>query len=373
MFSATCDQGELHQKVQLVARGVTQRSTHPAQSNIFMQVRETDVGYRLYLAATDLEYIAVNTHLDIEDGAEGAVTVPASILVETIGKLAADTVTLKANEDDKIEIRGGRFKSTVQGLPADDFEQLGDLSDAVEFEMSYGDMAGIIKRTLFATSTDETRPILTGALFKIEKDVLTVVATDTYRLAVCTHTFPVHVVDELEAIVARRLLSEAMRILKTEDDTLKVRISDTQVEFTIGDVVLGSRLINGQFVNYPRVIPTSHDNKASLDVAQLIETLKRANAVARHDANRVTFEFSDTWLNVSAESRDMGSCNEKLVIQYEGKPLEIAFNNVFVQDMLSVCGDTSVTIELGEALGAGVFKPVDDDSYLYVAMPMQVY
>ncbi|MFA7087030.1 MAG: DNA polymerase III subunit beta [Aliarcobacter sp.] len=376
MFSVTCSQRELHNAVKLVARGVSRRSVTPIQNSIMLEVKPGPTGtdHRLYLTASDLEYIGIATSIDIEYGTEGGVVIPPAILDETIGKLATDEVTLTALEDNTVAIEGGKYKSEVWCLSADDYETLGRIENPVHFEMSQADLLSILRQTLFAASTDETRPILTGLLFEFRGSRLTVASTDTYRLCLRKYDFDTEVAEELDAIISRTVLAEVMRLLKANGkEPVEVSLGDNEVEFTIGDVTLGSRTIEGQFVNYPKVVPTEYTKKACVDAAAFSGALKRAVPIAKYDANRVVLDFTGDALLITAKSHDFGTCEETIEgVELEGEPLKTALNSHFMEDMLGVCGTDTVDVEMSEPLNSIVFRPVDDDEYLYVLMPMAV-
>jgi len=334
----------------------------------------TGTDHRLYLTASDLEYIGIETSIDIEFGSEGGVVVPPAIMDGTIGKLETDEVTLTAIDDNRVAIASGGYTSRVPYLPTSDFETLDQVESPVQFEMHQADLLSILRQTLFAASQDETRPILTGLLFEIRGNRLTVASTDTYRLCLRTYDFVEEVAEELDAIISRTVLVEVMRLLKANDkEPVKVSIGDNEVSFTVGHVSLRSRLIEGQFVNYPKVIPTEHDKKANVNVEALSGAVQRTVPIAQHDANRTVMEFTGEALLLSAKSHEQGTCEETIEgVALDGEPITIALNSHFVQDVLGVCGTDTVDVEMSGPLNSIVFRPVDDDEYLYVLMPMAV-
>jgi DNA polymerase-3 subunit beta len=188
------------------------------------------------------------------------------------------------------------------------------------------------------------------------------------------YDFDTEVAEELDAIISRTVLAEVMRLLKANGkEPVEVSLGDNEVEFTIGDVTLGSRTIEGQFVNYPKVVPTEYTKKACVDAAAFSGALKRAVPIAKYDANRVVLDFTGDALLITAKSHDFGTCEETIEgVELEGEPLKTALNSRFMEDMLGVCGTDTVDVEMSEPLNSIVFRPVDDDEYLYVLMPMAV-
>ncbi len=369
MFSVTCDQVALYENVQLVSRGVSGRSTQPIQNNILLEAGNE----QLTLVATDLEYISIRTVMPATEAEEGQITMPSRILTDVAGSLPPGPVMLTANENHSVEIRAKDSDFNIRGLPADDFQELPELDDAVRFTMPGEVLLKVLRRTVFAASADETRPILTGALLKISGSNLATVATDTYRLALYETQLESDVERDVEAIVSRRALTELERTLSAGSaEEVEIGISSNQVEFVAGATVISSRLIEGQFVNYPKVIPTGTDKRITVSSEALKDTLHRALVVARQDAYRVVLRAKDGVLTVSAQSQDVGKVEETLSVAMEGEEAEIAFNGNYLMEMLDAAECDEMTIKLSGPLNSGLLHPADDEGYLYVLMPMQI-
>lgn len=369
MLKVSCPQQALLDSVGIVSRGVSGRSTQPVQNNIYLEA----IGGVLRLVATDLEYLSLEAVLEAEVLEEGATTVPARLFADVMNALPSDTVRLTADETHGVNIVCGRSKYDIRGLSAADFSMLPEVSGAIELELPQGQLLSMLQRTVFATSRDETRPILTGGLFKISDGTLEIVATDTYRLAVQTLPLQIALSEPRSAIVSRRALTELQRILSSDStEPVRIRISDNQIEFKVGNITLGSRLIEGQFVNYGKVIPSSFERRVSCNVKEFSQALHRALIVARDDANRVVLKTDDGSLKISASSQDVGNVEESISVRLEGDDAEIAFNARYVLDMLDAIGGEEVAMELSGPLNSGALKPVGDENYLYVLMPMQI-
>jgi DNA polymerase-3 subunit beta len=369
MLKVACAQQALLESVQIVSRGVSGRSTQPVQNNLLLEAREG----QLRLVATDLEYLSLEAVLEAEVAEEGSTTVPARLLAEVIAALPHDTVSLQAKEDHGIEISCGSARYDIRGLSAADFAMLPAVSQEGSFELTQRQLLEVLERTVFATSRDETRPILTGALIKLTDSGLEVVATDTYRLALQKLALENPPAESRSAIVSRRALTELIRILSADSqEPVTVAMTDSQIEFKVGAISLGSRLIEGQFVNYPKVIPADCERKVIVNHKELGSALHRALIVAREDANRVVLKTDEGMLLVSAASQDVGQVEESVPIRLEGEDAEIAFNARYMLDMLEASGSEEVVLELSGPLNSGVLRPVGDESYLYVLMPMQI-
>ncbi|MBD3292900.1 MAG: DNA polymerase III subunit beta [Armatimonadia bacterium] len=369
MLNLSCPQEQLYESVQIVSHGVSGRSTQPVQNNIYLE--STTDGLRL--VATDLEFISLEAEIDAGVGDQGAVTVPARLLTEVIGSLSDEEISLEADEQHTLRVNSARSSFRIRGMSAADFEMLPAMDEPAQFEIPQRDMHAILSQTVFATSRDETRPILTGALFDITPGGMKVVATDTYRLALREMTADIPIDEGRSAIISERALNEVLRVLEPEsDETISMALSDSQVTFAVGNVTIGSRLIEGQFPNYEKVLPDECDRKVTVNKAEFTNTLRRMLIVAREDANRVVLRGADGMLTITADSQDVGHAEEQMPATLEGEEPEIAFNARYLLDALQAIGEDEVVMELSQPLSPGTLKPEGSDDYTYVIMPMQI-
>ena len=369
MLDVTCPQEELYDIVQTVARGVSGRSTQPVQNNIYLSSQDDT----LRLVATDLEYVSIDATIPATVADEGAITVPARYFSQIAGSLPGGEVTLAANEADTLAIACGSARYEIRGVSANDFQMLPALDEAVEFSLPQSELHDLLRQTAFAASADETRPILTGVLFTVVDSKLQLVATDTYRLALCVSKSEVG--QEQQAIVSVRALNEVLRMLDDEsDEPVAVAISETLARFEVGPITVASRLIEGEFPNYEKVIPDEEnlDKRVTVSTQELESALHRALIVAREDANRVVFETTESGLRITANSLDVGHVQEEIPAKLEGDTIETAFNATYMLSMLEAAGSEEVTMSLSRPLEPGVMRPADRDDYTYVVMPMQI-
>jgi len=369
MLNVQCNRNELHEAVQTVSRGVTGRSTQPVQQNILLEAS----GDVLHLVATDLEYLSIEAQLPVRVVEEGAVTAPARVLAELTGNLPDSEVSLVADEHQALSVHCGGSHEVIRGLSAQDFQRFPPIGEALRVQLPQSLLYTVVRQTVFATSRDETRPILTGALVEVSPEGIKVVATDTYRLAVRTAAVETGANGTRSAIVSGRTLTELVRILSADsDEPAEVALSDNQVEFRVGSTVLAARLIEGQFPNYQKVIPESYERQILVGVRDLEPALRRALIVAREDANRTVFCPSADSLEIRAESADVGRVEEHVPATLEGDSIEIAFNARYVLDVLEVVDTERIRLALSGPLNPGVIRPEGDDNYLCVLMPMQI-
>lgn len=365
-MKATCARKDLYQGVQTVSRAIAGRSSWPILNNILIQT-ESD---HLRLTAFDLE-LGIECTVPANIIADGRLTVPARPIAEVLSTLPDMDVQISVDEQNAVNVKCEKSDYTLLGLPPEEFRELPDIPDDRTFEISQAALHELIKHTIFAVSPDESRVMLTGILLELNGNEIRFVSTDTHRLAYRTSSVA-NAAGEATCIVPKRALDEVGRMLGDEDSAVVVSIADSQIKFVVNGVTIVSRLIEGQFPNYQRVIPTNCDKKLTIPTDEFLARVRRAWVVARDNANRLILRVENDTLAVTAESGDVGRAYEELEIVKEGEDIEIAFNAKYISDFLSVVGSEGVFMELSGPLSPGIMKPVGRDDYLYVLMPMQI-
>jgi DNA polymerase-3 subunit beta len=380
-FNVSSPRKDLFDGIQVVGKAVATRSSLP----ILTHVRLAVSGGRVSLMATDLELWMEHTLPGQVIAEDGAATAPAKNFTELLGAMPDAEVTFSAEADtNAISLRCNRANYKLLGLPADEFPLLPEVPGETQFTIDRSILRDAIRQTLFATSSDETRIILTGMLLVFQGDTLRFVATDTHRL-----TMKDAIVKEAgegaqpsaSAIVPSRVMNEVLRILGNSDGDVSIVLGGNQIKFEMehdrgGHTTLISRLIDGQFPNYERVIPKEPTRTLTIRRDDLSAAVKRAAIVARENNNRIVLRSSDDAekVTITAESGSVGNAYEEVEVAREGvdSPVEIAFNAKYLTDVLNVLECEGINLELTEALRPGVIKMSGNASYLCVLMPMQV-
>ena len=363
---AVCARKDLYQGVQIASRAIAGRSAWPILNNVLIR---TEDGH-LRLTAFDLELgIECTVPAKIEEA--GALTVPAKLIAEVLGPLPEADVEISVDDQNSVTVKCEKSNYKLLGLPADEFRLLPDIPDDRSFEITQGALRDIIRQTIFAVSTDESRAILTGILLELQENKIKLVGADGHRLALRT-TEVGSSAGEASCIVPRRALDELSRLLEEDDSTVKVAIADSQIKFLVNGTIIISRLIEGQFPNYDRAIPTEYQKKLTMSTEELLARVRRASIVARENANRVILRAEGDKLIITAQSGDVGEAYEELEIVKEGEDIEIAFNAKYLVEFLGVVGAEGVFMELTGPLNSGMVKPVGTEDYIYVLMPMQI-
>lgn len=393
-----CPRKDLFEAIQTVARAVSGRSSLPILSHVLL---EPQGGSGLRLVATDLEMwmecsMPARVQATLGDDAGSGFTLPAKVFGEMLGALPeADVLLDRPDGGNKIHVRCARSNFDVLGLSSDEFPSAPQVEPTATFHIAGSALKQMIRQVAFAVSTDETRAILTGILVRFDGTALTLVATDTHRLAV-RHGSATGGAGSATAVVPARAMNEVSR-LAGDDDAVSVSLSPSQARFEVRrraddrdddstqiDGLAGkyrrqtttmvTRLIEGQYPNYERVIPQTHERKWTVVRADLAAAVKRIGIVARDNANRVVLETEGAQLVLSAESGTLGSARDEVEVAREGDDITIAFNAKYLSEVLSAVDSEGVTFELTEPLRPGVLRPVGDPQggYVCVLMPMQV-
>ncbi len=386
---------DLFEGVQIVSKAVATRTTLPILGHVLIS-QDSDTG-QVRLTATDLELWIEHT---LPRGQEalvpitggGATTAPARNLTDLLAALPESSVELTSEGTDNgtfsTHVRCNRANFKLLALSPDEFPVLPSVVEKTRFVINKAHLRDAIRQVLFAVSTDESRVVLTGVLLTFKEGVLRLVATDTHRLAVKEITTLEGTSEDVSAVIPARALSELLRVTGSHDEgTVSLVLSDNQIHFRIEDEKSGSgttlisRLIEGQFPNYERVIPQGFDRKITLERELFAAALKRASIFAREQgsANRVVIRSSEDIdgtdrLIITAVSDTLGTALEEIEIAREGatEPVEIAFNVKYLIDVLNAIESDGVHLELTAPLRPGVVKPTEGSDYFCVLMPMQV-
>ncbi len=365
----TCERALLLKGVQTAARAVNPKSTLPVLANLYVAASQDSI----HLVGTDLE-VGIECRLPAQVAEEGALTIPAKVFTEVLSQLPDEQVSIATEEGNMAVIRGERAEFRILGLPADEFPLLPEVGEEMRMAIDPDLLRAVIKETIFAASKDEARAILMGALFTVrEGNILRLVTTDGHRLAISEAPLEEAPQTEVNLIVPASALEEVARIAGQAHESVVIRGSQNQLQFSFGHINLTTRLIEGQFPDYEQVIPKESKTAITAPRRELLGCIKRLAIVARQNANKIIFRISDGEIVMSAESQEVGKAEERLVTEVEGEPMEIAFNAQYLAEALNVLSSDIVRFELTGTLSPGVIKPVGEERFfLYIVMPMQI-
>ncbi|HEX5014043.1 MAG TPA: DNA polymerase III subunit beta [Candidatus Limnocylindrales bacterium] len=362
-------QENLARGLSVVSRAVSNRSL-PVLTNVLLKTE--DAG--LKLTATNLE-IGITYWVPGKIEVDGATSVPARLLTDLVNSLpGGEPIDLELGEGETLHIRSGRFESNIKGISADDFPTVQTAGERPVTRIPQNVLRHALDETAFAAASDEARPILTGVLARFEGDQLTLAAADNYRIAVKTITI-LDPVEETSVVIPARALHELSRVLTDTDDPVSVVLAHArnQILFHLEGVDLVSRLIDGQYPNYQSVLPASHSTRAVLDREELLRAVRPAALIAHESANIVKLGVGlegDAGITVSANA-EVGDHVGRIEAAVEGDGTTIAFNARFLADVLQNVDAEQFALELNGPLSPGVFKPLGDDRYVHVVMPLR--
>ncbi len=362
-------QENLARGLSTVSRAVSSRSSLPVLANVLL--RTEDAG--LKLTATNLE-IGITSWVPGKIDTEGALTVPARLLTDVVGGLpAGERVDLEV-EGTTLSVRAGRFQTHLRGIDADEFPVIPAAGDRPTTRVSQKVLRKALSEVTFAAASDEARPILTGVLTRFSGERLTLAAADNYRIAVKSIDV-LTPVEDVSLVIPARSYVELMRVLADTDDPVDIMLAParSQVIFHVDTIDLVSRLIDGQFPNYQQVVPTSHTTRAVLDREELLRAVRPAALIAHESANIVKLQVSsngEPGITVSANA-EVGDHVGQVEAAVDGDGTTIAFNARYLADVLTNVSADQFGLELNGPLSPGVFKPVGDERYVHVVMPVR--
>ena len=351
------------------------RNTIPILANVLIAVR----GGRLSLTATDME-IAIVEEVAASASREGSTTAPAAVLFEIVRKLAdgADVELDQAGGDAPLALRAGRYATSLNVLAVDDFPSMTAGSLPHRFRVPSVVLRGLIDRSRFAISTEETRYYLNGIYLHTAAgdagDMLRAVATDGHRLARVETELPAGAAGMPGVIVPRKTIAELRKLLDEAGEDVEVALSDTRIQFTVGTVMLTSKLIDGTFPEYDRVIPRDNDKVLRVGKRDFADAVARVSAISQERSRPVKLSLERHLLTLSAASPDQGTAKEELDegrVSYDSSPIEIGFQARYLNDITDQI-DKNVEFVFSDSAAPTVVRDVDSPSALYVLMPMRV-
>jgi len=373
----SCLQENLAKGLSIVGRAVASRSTLPVLSNVMLA---TDNG-RLKLSATNLE-LGINCWVGAKVEADGATTVPARLLTDFVNSLPPEQIDLElAVRTQTLNVRCARFEANIKGIDAQEFPIIPTADDAERaVHLNPEDLRHMIDQVVFAAASDESRPILTGVLARFEGDRLTLAAADGFRLSVRSAPLGQTMEQPIEVIVPARALGELARIAADQEDWVEVIITPArnQILFHLRDVDLVSQLIEGRFPDYRQIIPTGRTTHTVLDSSAFLKAARVSHLFARDGANIVRLEVAPGnelmpgHVTLAATSAELGDNVGQMDAIVDGDAIEIAFNAKYLIDVLSVIDTAQVGLETTTPSSPGVLRPVGDDDFVHVIMPMHL-
>ena len=366
-------QENLNNALSSVSRFTSVKSSLPILSHILIS---SDSG-RLKLSATNLE-MGINYWIGGKIDKEGSFAIPSKEITEFISYLPSGKIDLSLNDHSLLEVISPKAQSTFTTSATGDFPVLPSINDKTAISIDLKILSEAISQVAFAAATDDSRPVLTAVLCRFTNNSFSLVATDGFRLSLKEIKLvdPIELPEgimELKFLIPSRSLQEIVKLAKSAK-TLKIGLSNDshQLVFVMPDLELVTRLIEGDFPDFQRIIPESFVTKVHLDKNEFSQAIKIASVFARESANVVKLSIKSSSVEVSANATQVGKNIATVDAKVEGEPLEIAFNYKFISDYISICQGDELTIELNEPLTPGFFHDSKDPHLTHIIMPVRI-
>ncbi len=354
--------------LQLVAGVVERRQTLPVLSNVLIVLN----GDQLSLTGTDLEVEIVGRVQLPKAGESGEVTVPARKLVDICRSLQEGSNIEFFQEDQRIIVKSGRSRFTLSTLPAADFPNVEDTPGNLRFSCAQQEIKRLIERTSFAMAQQDVRYYLNGMLWEVRQDQLRVVATDGHRMAMCTRAVAVNTSDVIQAILPRKGVLELSRLLDDSTVQVEITLSANNIRVTSVDYTFTSKLVDGKFPEYERVLPRGGNKVIIGSRVELKQAFARTAILSNEKYRGVRFLLSDHLLTIVANNPEQEEAEEQVAVDYTGDGLEVGFNVSYLQDVTNVINHENIKITLSDSNSSALLEDPDNGDSLYVVMPMRL-
>lgn len=362
----TCEKNQLVSAISVASRTVAQKSAISGLEGILVRA-----GVKVMLTGYNLETgITVSVDADIQE--TGACVMPARLFFDIVRKLPDDTVSIQVDESFKVSIKGGISSFTITALSADDYPELPDVDSEKGIRVPQNELKAMISGTIFAVSENQARPIHTGVLFEVDNDSITSVAVDGYRLALRRYLPEESLERTLKFVAPAAALKEVEKILGDTDDPATFYPGSKHILFTIGDATLVCRILEGEFLDWRRVLPQNNPVKLVGNVSRLTDSIERVGLVISEKLKSpVRCKFGDNAAELRTIST-IGEAYDVCPIAGDGKDLEIGFNCKYLLDALRAVPNSECTLEMINGLSPIVLNPTEGNRYSYMVLPVRL-
>ena len=361
----TFEKSDLLKAVQVLQGVAAARNTLPILSNVLIEAKDD----KIEMSATDLE-VGIKVSVPGTIAEPGSMTVPARKLAEIVRELPPADVRLSVTANDRVEIECERGKYTLPGLSAEEFPPLLSMPDEY-FTMSAATVIDMINKTSFAASTEESRYFLNGVYLHISPESTRAVATDGRRLAMLSIEPIESATEETGVIIPIKAINELKKTF-AEAEELKISISENQIIFSNDEATLTSRLVEGEYPKYDKIIPADNDVLVSVETQTLLSVVRRVSLLANPKTLLIRLDFEDSALKVSASAPDFGEAHEEMELKSGSANVSVGFSAKFAEDVLNHIDTDEVFLKLKDSLSAVIINPADNENFLCLIMPMRL-
>lgn len=369
----TCDKANFAQAVSITAKAIASKPSTPILSGILLQA-ENNI---LTLTATDNE-TSVIANITAEEGLnieiEGSTVIVGRYLLDAVRNLPGDSVTIEYNAQDRtVSIKSGSLKYTLLSMSTEEYPQISVFKGDLNFNLSDKVLRNLILKTCYACSNDIARPIFTGCSMNIQEDRITMAATNTHQLAIQTSVLNTSYDGNMSITIPAKVLSAIEKILISQVPTdVAISLNSKQIGFRYDNMYVSTRLIEGKFPDYSRVIPLDFATRVIMDTAEFAAALRRINVIASTSEYRaVKFEFANSAVRISANNPDIGYSEEIIPATIDGDDIVISFNSEYLLKVLAVMETKQLILSMNNAVSAAAFREMDSSSFTYIITPIR--
>ena len=365
-----CYKDKIMKALNSVVKGVASKTTMPILEGILIQTNDNEIKLTTYDLELGIEY---KMECDVQE--QGSIVVNATMFTEIIRKLPDSEINISLNENNllTIDCEGALYKLAT--MNPDEFPELPKIEVENSVTLEQSALKNMIRKTIFAVSQEETRPIFTGCLFEINNNKLNIVAIDGFRLALRTINIPVPV-NDFKAVIPAKTLNEVNKILTDSFDSIKIGVSKNQAVFEMENCKVVTRILDGEFLNYSTVIPTTWQTRIRVERESLLNSFERISLIASSSIEKekkypvkVTVDIGKLTISCTNQT---GDAKEEVFISTEGQNLEVGFNPRYFLDSLKAIDDNEVFIEFGSNVSPCLIKSVDNNEYVYMILPIRL-
>lgn len=361
------ERNHLLKPLQQVSGALGGRPTLPILGNLLLKVEDN----MLSMTATDLEVELISRVALEGDFEAGSVTVPSRKFLDICRGLPDDSVITFVLEGDRVQVRSGRSRFSLSTLPANDFPNIEDWQSEVEVSLTQGALRGLIEKTQFSMANQDVRYYLNGMLFEIDSTTLRSVATDGHRMAVSQVQLGADFAQQ-QIIVPRKGVLELVKLLDAPEQPVTLQIGSSNVRAEVNNFVFTSKLVDGRFPDYRRVMPQTTTKTLEAECDELRQAFSRAAILSNEKFRGVRVNLVDTEMRITANNPEQEEAEEMLDVSFEGEPIEIGFNVSYVLDVLNTLRCEKVRVSMSDANASAMIENVDDDGAMYVVMPIRL-
>ena len=358
---------DLLKPLQQIIGAVERRQTMPALSNLLLRGNEQS----LSITATDLEVeLIANIDINIEEG--GDTTIPARKLLDICRSLPDQAKLEISSSNEKVKVHSGRSRFSLSTLPAEDFPTIDDLELDQSVAISEGELKGLIEKTAFAMAQQDVRYYLNGLLLEVDAEQIKTVATDGHRLAISQKAHKSDIESKRQIIVPRKGVQELQRLLNQDDNQITLSLGKNHIRVNLPNLQFTSKLIDGRFPEYQRVLPEEEGNRAKMNKSMFKQALTRASILSNEKYKGIRLIFDENKLIIQAHNPEHEEAEDELEIDYQGEKLEVGFNVVYLLDVLNVLESDDVEVIIKDANSSALIVSIDNQESRYVVMPMRL-